>query len=114
MAINYYELLGVGRDADENDLKRAYRQLAMQADRLAHVLASQGAGIGRIVAFSLPRSVDLAVAVLAVLKAGAAYLPLDPAYPAERLAFMLGDSAAAVLLTTETLRTGCKSCTVWG
>ncbi|MFE7275303.1 amino acid adenylation domain-containing protein [Streptomyces sp. NPDC057623] len=78
-----------------------YRQLAARADRLARVLVSYGAGPGRVVAFSLPRSVDLAVAVLAVLKAGAAYLPLDPEHPAERTAYLLADAAPVCLISRD-------------
>ncbi|GCB52470.1 non-ribosomal peptide synthetase [Streptomyces sp. NL15-2K] len=80
-----------------------YRQLNDRADRLARTLTSYGAGPGRIVAFSLPRSVDLAVAVLAVLKAGAAYLPLDPEHPAERTAYLLSDAAPVCLITRDRL-----------
>ncbi|MFC8142796.1 amino acid adenylation domain-containing protein [Streptomyces paradoxus] len=76
-----------------------YRQLDLEAARWARVLIAQGAGPGRIVAFSLPRSVDLAVAVVAVLKAGAAYLPLDPEHPAERTAYLLADAEPVCLIT---------------
>ncbi|WP_079140658.1 non-ribosomal peptide synthetase [Streptomyces sp. LUP47B] len=69
-----------------------YRHLESRTDDLAHALVERGAGPGRVVAFALPRSVDLAVAVLAVLKAGAAYLPLDPDHPAERTAHLLSDA----------------------
>ncbi|WP_217213905.1 non-ribosomal peptide synthetase [Streptomyces sp. AC550_RSS872] len=80
-----------------------YRQLDVRADRLARVLTSHGAGPGRIVAFALPRSVDLAVAVLAVLKAGAAYLPLDPEHPAERTASLLADADPVCLIARDRL-----------
>ena len=53
-----------------------------------------------MVALALPRSADLMVALLAVVKTGAAYLPVDPEYPAERIAFMLKDAAPALVLTT--------------
>ncbi|MCD9875950.1 non-ribosomal peptide synthetase [Streptomyces guryensis] len=85
-----------------------YRQLDGRADRLARVLASHGAGPGRIVAFSLPRSVDLAVAVLAVLKAGAAYLPLDPEHPAERTARLLADADPVCLIARDRLPADCR------
>ncbi|KPI18991.1 amino acid adenylation domain protein [Actinobacteria bacterium OK074] len=75
-----------------------YRQLDVRADTLARTLTSYGAGPGRVVAFVLPRSVDLAVAVLAVLKAGAAYLPLDPDHPAERTAYLLSDAAPVCVI----------------
>ncbi|MES5820832.1 amino acid adenylation domain-containing protein [Streptomyces sp. RG80] len=80
-----------------------YRQLDARANRLARVLAAHGAGPGRIVAFSLPRSADLAVAVLAVLKAGAAYLPLDPEHPAERTAYLLADAEPVCLIARDRL-----------
>ncbi|WP_405848800.1 amino acid adenylation domain-containing protein [Streptomyces sp. NBC_01518] len=80
-----------------------YRQLDDRASRLARVLTSHGAGPGRVVAFSLPRSVDLAVAVLAVLKAGAAYLPLDPEHPAERTACLLADADPVSVIARDRL-----------
>ncbi|MEU5692153.1 non-ribosomal peptide synthase/polyketide synthase [Actinosynnema sp. NPDC020468] len=70
----------------------SFAELDARANRLAHHLISRGAGPDQIVAVKLPRSVDLVVAELAVLKAGAAFLPVDPAYPAERIAFMLDDA----------------------
>ncbi|MDO0915185.1 amino acid adenylation domain-containing protein [Streptomyces sp. DT2A-34] len=83
-----------------------YRQLDARADRLARVLVSHGAGPGRVVAFSLSRSVDLAIAVLAVLKAGAAYLPLDPEHPAERTAYLLADADPVCLIARDRLALG--------
>ncbi len=77
-----------------------YRELDAASNRLARLLISRGVGPERIVAVALPRSAGLAVAVLAVLKAGGCYLPIDPEYPADRLSFMLGDTAPAVVLTT--------------
>ncbi|MFF3504787.1 amino acid adenylation domain-containing protein [Streptomyces sp. NPDC003247] len=70
-----------------------YAELDVRANRLAHHLQGLGAGPGAVVAVSVPRSVELVVALLAILKAGAAYLPLDPDYPAPRLAYMLDDAA---------------------
>ncbi|AHH99493.1 amino acid adenylation domain-containing protein [Kutzneria albida] len=69
-----------------------YAELNRRANRLAHELIAAGAGPGRFVAVSLPRGSQLVVAVLAVLKSGAAYLPVDPAYPASRIEFMLDDT----------------------
>ncbi|TDE35343.1 amino acid adenylation domain-containing protein [Actinomadura sp. 6K520] len=80
-----------------------YAEVDARANRLAHALAERGAGPERVVALALPRSPDLIVAELAVLKAGAAYLPLDPGYPAERLAFMLDDARPVCLVTTREL-----------
>ncbi|MFB7476773.1 amino acid adenylation domain-containing protein [Kitasatospora sp. NPDC056184] len=76
-----------------------YAELAARADRLARLLAARGIGPGTIVALALPRSLDLVVGLLAVAKSGAAYLPLDPEYPADRLAYMLADAAPAALIT---------------
>ncbi|GHA72427.1 non-ribosomal peptide synthetase [Streptomyces termitum] len=77
-----------------------YAELHARADRLAHELAARGAGPGALVALALPRSADLVVAVLAVVKAGAGYLPLDPDYPADRIGYMLDDAAPALVVTT--------------
>ncbi|MEO7330650.1 MAG: amino acid adenylation domain-containing protein, partial [Minicystis sp.] len=78
-----------------------YRALDEQANRLAHRLQSLGVGPEVLVGICLERTLDLVVAVLGVLKAGGAYLPLDPTYPRERLDFMIEDAGAPVLLTTE-------------
>ncbi|GAB2609636.1 hypothetical protein GCM10027168_48270 [Streptomyces capparidis] len=77
-----------------------YREVDARANRLAHALIARGAGPERVVALALPRSPEMIVAELAVLKAGAAYLPVDPDYPAERIAFMLADAAPMCLVTT--------------
>ncbi|MFE7838953.1 amino acid adenylation domain-containing protein [Streptomyces sp. NPDC057474] len=78
-----------------------YAELNARANRLARRLLEQGAGPERIVALRLPRTPDLYVALLAVLKTGAAYLPVDVSHPAERIAFMMGDARPAVVLTGE-------------
>nr|WP_280271782.1 non-ribosomal peptide synthetase [Nocardia wallacei] len=77
----------------------SYRELNARADRVARELIVRGVGADSVVAVVLPRSADLIVAMLAVLKAGGAYLPLDPSYPADRLAFVLGDAAPVTVLT---------------
>jgi amino acid adenylation domain-containing protein len=80
-----------------------YRELDERANRLAHHLAAAGIRPGDLVGLCFERSAMLVVAVMAALKAGAAYLPLDPAYPSERLAFVLGNSGTAVVLTLRQL-----------
>ncbi|WP_019925197.1 non-ribosomal peptide synthetase [Nocardia sp. BMG111209] len=77
----------------------SYRELAERADRLARVLTTRGVGPDSVVAVALPRSADLIVAVAGVLRAGGAYLPIDPAYPADRVTFVLADAAPVVVLT---------------
>ncbi len=78
-----------------------YRGLLTRATALAGALAERGIGRGDIVALALPRNVSLVVALLAVQQAGAAFLPLDTSYPRERLAFMLRDAGAALVLATQ-------------
>ncbi|MGW8327481.1 amino acid adenylation domain-containing protein [Streptomyces sp. NPDC055897] len=77
-----------------------FGDLATQVDTLARVLAARGAGPGSRVAVALPRSTDLVVAMLAVMRTGAAYLPLDASYPPDRLAFMIEDSRPIALVAT--------------
>ncbi|MFF3898067.1 non-ribosomal peptide synthase/polyketide synthase [Streptomyces sp. NPDC001812] len=78
----------------------SYAQLNARANRLAHHLIDRGVGPERIVALLLPRSVDIVVARLAVMKAGGAYLPVDPDYPADRIAYMLDDADPVLVITT--------------
>ncbi|MEV4908369.1 amino acid adenylation domain-containing protein, partial [Streptomyces albidoflavus] len=80
-----------------------YAELEERANRLAQHLAAHGVGPGAVVAICLERGVELAVAVLAVLKAGGAYVPLDATHPAERLAYVLSDSGAALVVTRDAL-----------
>lgn len=77
----------------------SYRELERRANQLAHRLLRLGIGPETVVGVAMERSLELVVALLAVLKAGAAYLPLDPDYPEERLATMLEDSGASLVLT---------------
>ncbi len=81
-----------------------YAQLNARANRLAHALIDRSVGPEQIVALALPRSPELVVAILAVLKTGAGYLPVDPDYPATRIGFLLHDAQPALLLTaTQTM-----------
>ncbi|WP_156737610.1 non-ribosomal peptide synthase/polyketide synthase, partial [Mycobacterium sp. E735] len=80
-----------------------YRELDAAAEGLARVLAGRGAGPGRFVALLFPRSSEAIVAILAVLKSGAAYLPIDPALPEARIGFVLSDAAPMAVLTTADL-----------
>ena len=82
------------------DTELTYAELNTQANRLAHHLIGLGIGPEDLVAVALPRSMEMAIALLGILKAGAAYLPLDPDYPAERLAYMLRDGQPACVLTS--------------
>ncbi|HET9185583.1 MAG TPA: amino acid adenylation domain-containing protein, partial [Solirubrobacterales bacterium] len=84
--------------------ERTYRELDRRANRLAHHLLQPGAGLEEPVGIFLDRSHELVEAILAVLKTGAAYVPLDPEYPRERLAFMLADTGARLVVTEERLR----------
>ncbi|MFC9324088.1 amino acid adenylation domain-containing protein [Kitasatospora sp. NPDC057015] len=77
----------------------SYRELNARANRLARLLTERGAAPGTLVALALPRSAELVVALLAVLKSGAGYLPLDPGYPVERLLTVCADAAPALLVT---------------
>ncbi|WP_131812455.1 non-ribosomal peptide synthetase, partial [Mycobacterium mantenii] len=80
-----------------------YREVEDAANRLAHLLADQGAGPGQCVALLFPRCAEAIVAILAVLKTGAAYLPIDPALPAARIGFMVADAAPVAAVTTSAL-----------
>ncbi|MET8845034.1 amino acid adenylation domain-containing protein [Streptomyces rubiginosohelvolus] len=83
------------------DTRVTYRELAERSGRLARLLTERGAGPERFVAVAVPRSPELVVALVAVLRAGAAYVPVDPDYPAARVGFMLADAAPALLLTVK-------------
>ena len=80
-----------------------YGQLNQRANQLAHYLQKLGVTTETLVAICLERSVEMVVGVLAILKASGAYIPLDPSYPSNRLAFMLSDSQASLLLTKQEL-----------
>ncbi|MGW5797485.1 non-ribosomal peptide synthetase, partial [Saccharopolyspora sp. NPDC003752] len=78
-----------------------YEELNTRANQLAHHLVGLGVGPERVVALVLPRSAEMVVAILAVLKAGGAYLPVDPTYPPDRIRFMLDDAGPAVVLAAD-------------
>ncbi|MFI1227663.1 MULTISPECIES: amino acid adenylation domain-containing protein [unclassified Streptomyces] len=84
----------------------SYAELNARANRLARLLVSRGVGPGSLVALSLPRSERMMVAVLAVLKSGAAYLPIDPKYPADRISYIVEDAAPALVLTESSVSAG--------
>jgi amino acid adenylation domain-containing protein len=81
----------------------SYRELNRRANQLAHALQARGAGPDTPVAICVERSAEMIVGLLAILKAGAAYLPLDPAFPAGRLELMLQDAGARLVLTQRAL-----------
>ncbi|WP_342026023.1 amino acid adenylation domain-containing protein [Cytobacillus pseudoceanisediminis] len=81
----------------------SYREVNAQANQLARRLQHMGAGPDKLVGITLERSTELVIGLLAVLKSGAAYVPLDPEYPNERLEFMFEDSQLEILLTSESL-----------
>ncbi|MFF0745874.1 amino acid adenylation domain-containing protein [Streptomyces sp. NPDC004111] len=81
----------------------AYGELNARANRLARWLAARGAGPEKLVAVVLPRSVDLVVALLAVLKSGAGYVPVDPEFPRERIEYVLADAGPVLTLTEDVL-----------
>ncbi|MEU2393372.1 amino acid adenylation domain-containing protein, partial [Streptomyces sp. NPDC007369] len=81
------------------DASLTYAELDARANRLAHALIARGAGPERPVAVALPRSAELVVAILAVLKSGAAYVPVDPEYPAARIGYILDDARPVLVVT---------------
>ena len=83
-----------------------YARLEARANRIAHVLRSRGIGSGDLVGLCMERGLDMVAAVLGVLKAGAGYVPLDPVFPRERLAFMAEDAALKLLVSTRELAEG--------
>ncbi|MER5965976.1 amino acid adenylation domain-containing protein [Streptomyces sp. NPDC002057] len=85
------------------DTALTYRELGARADRLARALVRRGAGPGRTVAVKLPRSVDLVIAIVAVALSGAALVPLDPEWPAERIDLVLADTRPVCVLTADEL-----------
>lgn len=89
----------------EADRRWSYAELDEQASRMAARLSSLGVQLETPVAICLPRSLEAVASMLAVLKAGGCYVPLDPHYPPERLAFLVADSGARIVITNRALRT---------
>ncbi|MDQ3258528.1 MAG: amino acid adenylation domain-containing protein, partial [Acidobacteriota bacterium] len=85
------------------DTRLTYREVDERANQLAHHLRDQGVKADTLVAMCLNKSAEMIVALLGVLKAGGAYLPMDPAYPEDRLRFMIEDSGVSHLITTQAL-----------
>jgi amino acid adenylation domain-containing protein len=79
----------------------SYKELNSRANQLAHYLQALGVRAGTLVGLCVERSLDMVVGLLGILKAGAAYVPLDPGYPTERLSFMLQDAQVSVLVTQQ-------------
>ncbi len=86
-----------------HDERLTYKELNAQANQLAHHLQKLGVGQEVLVGICMDRSFELIISLLGILKAGGAYLPLDTAYPKERLAFMLADAGSRILLTQQQL-----------
>jgi amino acid adenylation domain-containing protein len=108
--VDEFVAAGMARDRDGRAIQSAsgsvsYRELEARANRLARLLRSRGARRGALVGLCLERSADMVATQLAILKAGAAYVPLDPSYPAERLAYMAEDAHLALLVTGGTATT---------
>jgi amino acid adenylation domain-containing protein len=85
--------------SDEQTL--SYRQLEVRANRIAHLLRQRGVQRGALVGLAMDRGADMLAALLGILKAGAGYVPLDPQFPADRLAYMASDAGLAALLTQQ-------------
>ncbi|MBT7410382.1 MAG: amino acid adenylation domain-containing protein, partial [Methylococcales bacterium] len=84
-----------------NGVETSYQQLDKQANQVAHYLNQQNIGLNDQVGLLLPRSTELVTMMLAVLKAGACYIPLDPEYPQDRLKYMLDDAKISILISQE-------------
>ncbi|WP_280403232.1 non-ribosomal peptide synthetase [Nocardia brasiliensis] len=95
------------------DFALTYREVDERTNRLARVLIASGAGPERAVAISIPRSLESVLATLAVAKTGAAFVPIDPTYPADRIEHMIGDSGVVAGLTVAAARTALPDRVHW-
>ncbi|HDR6312417.1 TPA: amino acid adenylation domain-containing protein [Bacillus cereus] len=89
------------------DEKLNYEELNEKANKIARLLIANGIGPDQLVALAMPRSLNMVVSLLAVLKAGAGYLPLDPDYPSDRISFMLQDAKPSCVLTNSDVEIEC-------
>ncbi|MDX1452777.1 MAG: amino acid adenylation domain-containing protein [Oleiphilaceae bacterium] len=88
------------------DGQLSYRELDARSDMMAHFLAAKGVGSGNSVGISMSRGCDMLVAILGTLKVGATYIPMDPDYPSERLAYMADLAGIELILCTDSVRSG--------
>ncbi len=97
------EAIAVSAETRSGRVELSYAELDARAEAVAAHLRSLGVCAGQVVGLRVERSPEVVIGILAILKAGAAYLPMDPLYPTERVAFMLQDAAVAVVLTQRAL-----------
>jgi amino acid adenylation domain-containing protein len=90
-----------------------YAELTARANRMARRLVAAGVGPGALVAVALPRSIDLVVALLAVIESGGAYLPVDPTYPQDRIRYMLDDARPRAIVTSDVIGRGDGASVLW-
>src|SRR5205823_12428733 len=90
----------------QNDLRLTYRDLNARANQLAHGLRRRGVGPGQRVGIYIERSLEMMIGLLGIQKSGASYVPLDPAYPAERLRLIVDDAQLPVIVTQASLVSG--------
>lgn len=85
----------------DEGITMSYRELNIRANRLANYLLEEGVCSEQMVALALPRSIEMIIGIIAVLKAGAAYLPLDPDYPSDRISYMVEDAKPVLMITNK-------------
>jgi amino acid adenylation domain-containing protein/non-ribosomal peptide synthase protein (TIGR01720 family) len=96
---NHAALFGLDSQQEQSEVHMTYRMLNERSNQFAHVLKEKGVTANSIVAIMMERGLEIVIAILSILKAGAAYLPIDPEYPQDRIDYMLADSNAKMLLT---------------